>query len=508
LLIRLAAPTGEIADILDKPEDAPDRAVRSAILIHSGPDGESNDLSASNGDISFDEARIRDVISSHNAMINGMVTEYGGFDKTPVGAYPPVLDQHNDDSNDRIRGRLTGLLKFERRDVPKVGRNVACAVSDITFLGTDTVSKVKCGLIYHLSVGINEDSNTLGEVSCVIEPAAPGAMVLKKGLKKLALQKINYKGQIIEATDDDNTPDGSIKYTFRIGGPGKKISDYYPSMDAAVSAAKKLIDQGKQLKGATVSKIKLAELKKLSGKLTTLAKETSAKRELLKLAKRKIEVKSKFTKLMSDKKLTPAQFKTIDSKKLTRLSKLDDETLDIFAGIISAGDNKITSGQQGSVAASNFSDVTVGTAEDREVKRLKLAAKKNLAKSGLKFAELKDDGPDDEPIAADRKELSLPSLDNTQALDETDKPEDDQGVQDTEEMAQQIEENATQIARVASMVETIIDKMGGADEPESDESELSDESEDDDKKELSDDDKKDDDKKDKPDDDKKDEGTK
>jgi hypothetical protein len=61
------------------------------------------------------------------------------------------------------------------------------------------------------------------------------------------LVKEKYKDVIIESVDDDNTPDGSLKYTVRIGGPGGKfVGDYWESRSEAVSAAKREIDSKKK----------------------------------------------------------------------------------------------------------------------------------------------------------------------------------------------------------------------------------------------------------------------
>jgi hypothetical protein len=443
LLKRLRS-TGEVVDPGSKPADTPEKIVRRVILVHSGPGGAENNLNASNGDISFDEKRIRAVVENHNALIAKLAVDYGGFDKMPIGAYPAILDSHSEDSANRILGRLTGLLKFERRDVPKVGKDVACAVSETTFLGRDTVDKVLDGRYYHVSVGIDENTNTLGEVSIVVDPAAPGAMVLKR------------------------------------------------------RAIKK---QTNTLKGARVSKVKLARLKKLSSDLAQLAKKSEAQRERVSLAKRKVDVQTKFTKLMADKKVTPAEFKKVD---VLKLAKLDKGTLDTVLEMYEQREPLLLSGQQGSVAAANFSDVRVESKEDREVRKLKLAAKKNLAKQGVKFKESEDD-EDEEPTK--KLALDAPAISQGQES-EIDMPGDeDQSSQDTEELVQQVEENATQIARVASMVEAIIEEMGkpdgddeSPDEGAPEETEMSSDDKDDDAKD--DDDKKDDDKKELSEDDK------
>ena len=433
---RLSGPTGEIAEVSAiRADDTAERIVRSAILVHSGPNGKRMTLASSDGDITFDEKRIKNVVDNHNTMIAKLAAQYGGFDKMPVGAYPPILDQHSDDSNDRIRGRLAGLLRFEKRNVPKIGNDVACAVCDITFLGRDTVEQVLDGRIYHLSVGIDESTDTLGETSTVIEPAAPGAMVLKK----------------------------------------------------------RRVEIEKKLKGEKKMSVKtLAKLTALKGELKQLKTKSTETKKRVQLAKRKSEVGSRFTKLMADKKMTPAEFKKLD---ITRLAKLDKNSFDDVMSIYDARESLVTSGQQGSTTAANFSDVGAKATEDREVKRLKAAAKKNLSKQGVKFR-LSADDEDEKDLSADddkkdEKKLSDEKKDDEKKLTEG---EPDGEVQEKEEMQQQIEEQATQIARISSMVETLIDEVHGESEPDKADEEKSElESDDDDDKELekSDDDDKD-----------------
>ena len=424
---RLASQTGEIDSSSAREGDTPERIVRSAVLIHSGPNGKEAVLQSMDGDVTFDEERIRDIVQSHNELVSQLALQYGGFDKMPMGAWPPVLDQHADDSNDRIRGRVAGLLRFEVRSVPKVGDKVACAVCDnMTFLGSDTVSQVLDGRIYHLSVGLDEASNTLTEVSTVIEPAAPGAMVFKK----------------------------------------------------------------RKLKGKPKMNLKLAKLKALQGELKQLSTKASGAKTKMELQKRTSNVTSRFSKLVADKKMTPAELKKVD---VSRLSKMSAEDFESLMHVYEARELVVKSGQQGSTAASNFSDVGTKHSEDKEVARLRAAVKKSMKLSGTKFKD-KDDEEDEKHLEADDKKDDEKKLEagDEQVAPGDEVKEDDQVKADIESVMQIVEENTAQIARVASMVDAIIDEMQ-APEDEADEDKEDD-------KDLSADDKKDEDKKDDDDD--------
>ena len=402
MLKRLAGDTGEIADAqAPQPGDTPDRIVRKAILVHSGPNGEENTLSSSDGEISFDAERIQKIVDAQNASTKKLAAEYGGEQNMPIGAHIPILDQHADDSSNRILGRVTGAFSVETRDVPKVGKNVICAVAELTFLGSDTVSKVLDGRYYHLSVGIDEETNTLGELSVVIEPAAPGAMVLKK-MKRAPAPKLKTKE----------------------------------------------IDMSKKV-------ARLAKLSAMKTELADMAEKTKLGKERIRLAKRKTEITASFTKLMSERKMSPAEFKKIE---LVKLAKLDSESFDTVLSVFEARQPLLRAGQQGSTNAVVFTEV--GTAEEREVKRLKAAAKKNLSAQGTKF---KEEDKEEE-------EMEAKENDSSGAIDEVSSPD----TSEMDDVKKMVEDNSAQIARLASMVEQLMEESDDNDSEEAnpDKSEL------------------------------------
>lgn len=314
---RLSQPSGEVADNSPQKEDTADKVVRPAILVHAGPNGSVISFASGDGEIKFDAARIKRVVSVFNAQADKLAAEYGGDDKVPMGAHAPVLDQHESDSNDRIRGRLSGRLFYEVRDVPKVGKNVPCAVMrpGITFLGKHTVECVLDGRIFHLSIGINEEDDSLGETSTVIEPAAPGAMLLSRG------EKQTKRGE--------------------------------PKMP--------------NLKRMQAHANRMAKLSAFQTELTTLSSKLTSSKEIVRLAKKTGEVTHRLTGLMRSGKLTPAEYKKMDIK---RLAALNDDALGVVLGTIEAMEPKVDPTQRGSTAAVDFA--TMGkTLEKTQLKRLR-----------------------------------------------------------------------------------------------------------------------------------------
>ncbi len=348
---KLMRPTGCV-NMAKLESDSEDQVSRSAILVHSAPNGKAMVFQSADGAIEFDDARIKRIIKNHNAKINDLAKGYGGVDKMPNGAFPPILDQHTDHSNNSIRGRLNNLLRFEKRDIPGVGPNCSCVVTDILFLGKDTVEQVKDGRIYHLSIGIDEESDTLGETSTVIEPAAPGAMLLSKS-------KNIIKGEI-------------------------KMAKKSKLMVAQVKRMTKL---------AAIN----AELTK------GIATLDSAKANLH-LTKKKGEIQGKLHKLMASKKLMPSEFKKMD---ITKLAKLDDESLSTVLSTFEAREDQVLSKQRGSTDALAFADLGKSL-EKRQMKRLSNETKKDLIRMGAKLkagSEIEADEDEGSPMSKKLNEM-------------------------------------------------------------------------------------------------------
>jgi hypothetical protein len=343
---KLSSPSGHVTDSVG--EGSENEIQKNAILVHGGPNGEKVTFMSGDGEISFDDDRIKRIVDNHNSMIEKLAAQYGGIDKMPHGAFPPILDAHENDSNNRIVGRLASLLKFEKRNVPGVGENVACATALITFKGKDTVDRVKDGRIYHLSIGIDETSDTLGETSTVIEPAAPGAMLLSTG--KDGKTKLQTKGEKM---------------------PKQPVKD------------KKRLQRHAE---------RMAKLSAINENLTALTKTNEGTKELIRLTGRKREITHRLSKLMSEMKMTPAEFKKLD---LTRLSKMAPEDADVFLNAYEVRP-KYETKQAGSTEAIEFSDIGKNL-EKRQMKRLKAEIKGDLKKLGANIkgddkAEDKDHG--------------------------------------------------------------------------------------------------------------------
>jgi hypothetical protein len=309
--------------------------VRTAILVHSGPDGKGVTYQSMDGETKpFDSERIRRIVDNQNALLDKLAAEYGGWDKIPDGAFPPLLDSHDNGSSHNALGRMTSKLRYEVKNVPKVGKGVACAVTDLKFLGKDNIERAKDGRVYHLSVGIDEESDTLGEISAVIEPAAPGAMLLAKG-------KQTSKG---------------------------------------------VIDMSK--KSLAAAKERMTKLSSMKDSLTQLTGKMNKSTENVRLAKAQGDVAGRLTRLMASGKLTPAEVKKLDVKKL---ASLPADALAIVMSSYEALEPKVLVAQRGSSDSSATVDfASIGASlEKKQQRRLKAEVRGELRRMGakLKFEE-------------------------------------------------------------------------------------------------------------------------
>lgn len=364
---RLSVSTGEV-DPAKREGDSADRVVRSAILVHAGPENSKLVFESADGEIAFDEARIKRIVDNQNMKISALAEQYGGIEKMPQGAFPPILDSHDDDSNNRVVGRFTGLLKFEIRDVPKVGKNVPCATADLTFLGADTVARIHDGRIYHLSIGIDEDTDTLGEVSTVVEPAAPGAMLLKQ------------KGS---------------EHRTRLKQGDKKMP------------------KAAQLKLMKASAKRLATLGQMSEGLSKLTKDLKGSKATIQMTRKEGDVTHRLMGLMKEGKLTPAEYKKMSVKKL---AALPSEALDTVVESYQAREPQINPIQRGSTDAVDFAELSKGM-KKKQIKNLTSETANDLVRmtgGKIKFKTLKmgeAENKDDKDLSGPHEEEINPGKD-------------------------------------------------------------------------------------------------
>lgn len=334
-MFRLTGITGLIqADTLADEEGV---LSKNSILVHKG------DFVCKDGPISFDEDRLKNIVASHNAYIKRQADGYGGFDKMPIGAFPPIYFNHEDEQ--MVIGRLNSYLTyFESINIPKVGKSIPAIGAKLTFLGKENVIPAKDGRFYHVSIGLKEDE-TIGEVSAVSDPAAPGANFLSRGTIKMSKDLIK-KNERMEKLSNLNK-----------------------------------------------------EIIKVKSGLDKFKNKLSVAKEEAKLAQRDGMIKAKLAGLVKDRKMTPAEFKKITTDKdFHELSKLNDKMLRLSLMPYESREKPVVlASQYGSSYATDFSEIGKHL-EDRQMKRLKSETIKDLKRlSGGKLSfKGEEEGSDEE----------------------------------------------------------------------------------------------------------------
>lgn len=348
---------------------------RPGILVHEG------DFDSSDGPIAFNEARLRRVARHMNELRDLLISDYKGC--VPDGAWHSLLDGHDDAKNSDIIGRLMGGYRVEKRDVPKVGKGLWCLINDqLRFLGADTCQRVLDGRIFNLSVGIDENTDLITEVSTVIVPAALGAHVLSA--KKKSTTPLVPTPNLLK-----NDPKGASM--------PKSLVKRLAAAKARQSALKQLVaDSEGVTQLAAGHKTKIVHMVAEAG------------------------VTKRLRGLVASGKMTPAELKGMDVKKL---AALDKSALDVCLGAMEAREPVIQPGQIGSKEAVDGTQVRANL-EKTQIKRLKAEIRSDMRlkvsggatkhlKAGEKAEkfkegdEEKDLGAGGDEKDADKKELSI-----------------------------------------------------------------------------------------------------
>jgi hypothetical protein len=307
---------------------APDQLVKKTILVHAGQ------FQSMDGPIDFDSARIQRLVQNHNSQIEALANSYGGIEQMPLGAYPPILEDH-EESNQRIIGRLSGLLEYAELDIPGVGKKVPAAVAPITFIGKENTLRVLDGRIYHVSIGINTESDTLSETSVVVTPAAPGAMLLSRG----------------KVQTSPSTKQGEKKMPHA-------------------------------MKKAALPEERKARLHALRGEIDQVNRTIKSSQDQLRLKAKEGKITHRLKAALGSGKLTPAELKQMmDDGDVKRLASMSDEASELLLKTIEKRQHVIEPGQRGSVDALEGGQV----AKEVGLKRLKAETRSDiLGKARLK----------------------------------------------------------------------------------------------------------------------------
>jgi len=332
--------------------ESPESLEKRTILIHAGS------FQSIDGPIEFNAARIKRIVTQQNSAIQNLAQGYGSIERMPLGAFPPILEDHDEETS-KVVGRLSGLLEYAEIDIPGVGLKVPAAVGKIVFLGKENTKRVLDGRIYHVSIGINEETDTLSEASVVVTPAAPGAMLLSRGS------------------------------SVHLSSPPSKKKGDAPMPQPASHQAK------------PVSAERRKRLHSLRGEMQKLTSKIHSGQETLRLKSKEAKLVHRLRSAVSGGKMTPAEYrKLLKDGDVARLAGLPDEASDLFIKSYESREPVVEPGQRGTVQALEGGQV----AKEIGHKRLKAEIKADIVAGGSpkRLKRLEGETTSEEDIAQHR----------------------------------------------------------------------------------------------------------
>lgn len=293
------------------------------------------------GEVTITSEHLDKIAQVYNEKIDAIKAE----GREPVMAdYQPAQLDHSVSAKDTI-GRLIGPLSVAEVN----GKQTLFGV--IRFLGSEAIEKVSDGRWTHLSVGINSlETCVLDEITVTPFPACKDAILFSEKGKKMNEDEKKEKEDEKKLSEDKDEDDKKEEKKLTEDKDEddkkeeKKLSEDKDEDDKKEEKKltedkdeddkkeeKKLADEkAEHEKGETQSEEKEEHKTKLSAALSTMKK----KQESFRLAIKTANINSRFARLRSEAKVTPAEMKKID---VARLAKSSDETI---AAVLESYENR------------------------------------------------------------------------------------------------------------------------------------------------------------------------
>lgn len=322
MLIKMS---GEIASIANNTAQNEKRAV----LVYAGT------FNSMDGEVTITPVHIEVLCRNHNEKLEKL----GG--EVKISDYPPVQVDHSTSAHDTV-GRLIGEV-----DIGTYQGQVAL-FGTVRILGQENWEKVSDGRWTHLSIGADLEAGIIQEITVTPFPAAQGACFLsKKGVQHMGKKKLASESETDEAKGDSKEEEikeeGDSKEEAKLSADSDADDKTELSADNDEDEKKKLAEKEEKEKDEE-------EAKNLKAKLSAF----SAKSSNIRLALKTANVKTRFARLRSQAKVTPAELKKMD---FAKLCASNDATIDAVLATYESREPVIFVGQYGSIKASNASEV-------------------------------------------------------------------------------------------------------------------------------------------------------
>jgi hypothetical protein len=345
---------------------------KRALLVYAGV------FKSMDGEVEITPAHIEVLIANHNAKLAAL------GDTVRMADYPPIQLDHSTSAKDTV-GRLIGPLELGTHN------GVVALFGNVRILGLENWEKVADGRWTHLSIGADLDLGELQELTITPFPAAKnacllsakGAVSMAKKVKRLMenekISEDEAKEKLSKMTDEEKTKlgadededdktklskdkdaDDKAKLAAEEDEKKAKLAAEHEEKEtkekeekekeAAKLSAKKLEDEEKDAE----EKKKAIASDEGKAKLSAALKGFQSQAGNVRLALRAANIQSRFARLRSCAKVSPAELKKMD---FVKLASSNNETLEAVLKTYEDREPVIHVGQYGSLKATSASQI-------------------------------------------------------------------------------------------------------------------------------------------------------
>lgn len=258
---------------------------------------------------------------NHNAILSKVARMASG--EIPMRDCPPMQLDHSVKSSDTI-GRLVGEVSSRDFEHARLGKRRGL-FGTARFLGKENVEKAKDGRYTHVSIGADFELGKLNELSVTPFPAAEQASLLSKPGTEKGEHAMHEKlkkhymehGKLSEADADKKSKDCLKHHMSKLDMDEKTAMSHMEKADDKelsrmsneyAEYEKKILEPDHEARMAA------------KAKFVTLAKGMKDGRDKIRLGLRESMVSTRLARLREQAKVTPAELKKLDIKKLSALA--------------------------------------------------------------------------------------------------------------------------------------------------------------------------------------------
>lgn len=352
------AQSGEIIDPISNSTLQSDKRAR---LVYAGV------FQSIDGEVEITPVHLEVLVKNHNEKIEKL------GEQIKMSDYPPIQLDHSTSAKDTV-GRLVGKIElgmFEK---------VPALYGHVRMLGQENWEKVNDGRWTHLSIGADLEKGEIHELTITPFPAAKNACFLtqQKPASKTIMQGVNMPQKLEDLKAKHLQEMEDLKAKHLTETEGKELDEELKKKHLAEcedlkakhlaeceECTKKLAEIEIEIEDEKESKKEIDDekpMKKLSLSHLSALQENAKN---LQLRLRVAQIKSRFTKLKAQAKITPAEMSKLD---FARLAKTTPETLKLLLETFEAREPVILTGQYGTIKATNAAEIA------KEVKLANLEA--------------------------------------------------------------------------------------------------------------------------------------